>query len=112
LHRLLDLVGKKHDNIIQSYRDDFPSYSGRIDPERLDEVVDVVPASLGKKFVYRSVNPLIQTPPIKKALELLCKARVCHKVRASASNGVPLAAELLHKYFKVRALHNHFTQTV
>lgn len=31
---------------------------------------------------------------------LLCKARVCHRVSASAATGVPLAAQIQDKYFK------------
>lgn len=60
-----------------------------------------VPRSLGQKFVYSSVNPNVRIPLIKEALDLLCQARVCHRITASASNGVPLAAELLNQYIKV-----------
>ncbi len=47
------------------------------------------------------VNPSSQISTIKQALDLLCKARICHRVTGCAGNGVPLAAEVLEKYLKV-----------
>jgi predicted AAA+ superfamily ATPase len=94
-------VSRIHNDIMHTYRDDFGKYSGRIAPIRLSEVLTVVPKNLGKKFVYSKVNSDVRIPVIKEALELLCQARVCHKVKASASNGVPLAAEILSHYIKV-----------
>lgn len=94
-------VGQVHNDILHTYRDDFGKYSGRIDPQRLQEVLTAVPRCLGEKFVYSSVNPNERIPIIKNALELLCQAKVCHQISASSANGVPLAAELLKGYLKV-----------
>jgi uncharacterized protein len=98
--RSMSDVSQIHHDILHTYRDDFGKYSGRIPPQRLNEVMTAVPYCLGQKFVYTSVNPHIRIPIIKEALELLCQAKVCHQVTASSSNGVPLAAELLN-YTKV-----------
>jgi predicted AAA+ superfamily ATPase len=86
--------------LLATYRDDFSKYSGRIATERLDEVMMAVPKYLGEKFVYSRVNPELPIRTIKQALELLYKARVCHPVLGSASNGVPLASELQEKSMK------------
>lgn len=94
-------VSQIHHDILHTYRDDFGKYSGRIPPQQLQEVLTVVPRFLGQKFVYSRVNPNVRTSIIKEALDLLCHARVCHRITASSSNGVPLAAELLNHYFKV-----------
>lgn len=98
--RSLQEVSQIQYDIIATYRDDFAKYSGRIATERLDEVMLAVPKFLGEKFVYSNVNPSVSSTAIKRSLELLCKARVCHKVQGCAANGVPLGAEILDKYFK------------
>jgi hypothetical protein len=99
--RSLKEVGQAHQDLLATYRQDFSKYSGQINIQRLDEVMMAVPLYLGKKFVYSKVNPSVQTPSIKQALNLLFKARVCHRVAGSAANGLPLAAEIQAKYLKV-----------
>ena len=97
----LKQVNQIHHDLMATYRDDFAKYSGRLSIERLDEVMLSVPKFLGEKFIYSRVNPLIRIESIKKSLDLLCKARVCHRVIGCAANGVPLLAEVLDKHLKV-----------
>lgn len=97
----LNQINQIHHDLLSTYRDDFAKYSGRLSIERLDEVMMAVPKFLGQKFVYSKVNPSIQIPSIKKSLELLSKARICHIVHGCAANGVPLAAEIQIKNTKV-----------
>lgn len=97
-------VNQIHNDLIATYRDDFHKYNGRLSIERLQEVITAVPFFLGQKFMYSRVNADVQTGAIKQALDLLCKARVCHKVVGSAGSGVPLAAEIQEKYLKVLLL--------
>ncbi|MFI5343471.1 MAG: ATP-binding protein [Chlamydiales bacterium] len=99
-HSLSD-ISQIHHDIMQTYRNDFGKYSGRIPSSHLNEVVTAVSKNLGRKFVYSKVNPEVRISIIKEALELLCQARLCHRAIASSSNGVPLAAELLEGYIKV-----------
>lgn len=93
-------VNQVHNNLIATYKDDFNKYNGRLPAERLHEVIAATPFFLGEKFIYSKVNPDVQSASIKQALDLLCKARVCHKVFCSAGNGIPLAAELHKRYLK------------
>lgn len=99
--RSLSAVNRIHNDLLATYRDDFNKYHGRLTIERLDEVIAAVPHFLGEKFMYSRVNSDVQSSAIKQALDLLCKARICHKIRGSAGNGVPLAAEIQEKYLKV-----------
>ncbi len=94
-------IGRIHANLIDTYKADMYKYSGRIDPERLEEVLAAVPRLLGEKFVYAQVNKTIQAASIKQALSLLCLARVCHKVQATSANGLPLGAETNDRFQKV-----------
>lgn len=89
-----------HQDLLSTYYDDFSKYRGRIAIDRLYETMNAVPKLLGEKFVFSRVNKDSQASSVKQSFELLCRARVCHRVCASYANGVPLAAEIKEKYFK------------
>ena len=99
-HRSLSLLSQVHRDLITTYRDDFSKYNGRIDKTRLDEVMTSIPRFLGEKFIYSKVNPDIKSAQIKPALDLLCQARVCHRVTSAHANGIPLGAEVDKRCFK------------
>lgn len=94
-------VNEIHQNLLATYRDDFSKYAKRIPRERLEEVFKAVPRSLGQKFKYSSINKEIRSELVKNALNLLCKAKVCHKVYACSGNGIPLEAEIKENIFKI-----------
>lgn len=94
-------IQRIHHDLLATYRDDFAKYSGRMSTQRLEEVMMAVPKYLGEKFVYTRVNTSIQIAAIKQALDLLCKAKICHQVLGSSANGIPLGAEIQEKYKKV-----------
>jgi len=100
-------LSQVHSDLMSTYNDDFPKYSNRLDADIFERVLRAVPKSLGSKFVYSDVNPdteaqpSIQIPTIKKALQLLCKARIAHKIEATAANGLPLGAEINDRYNKI-----------
>jgi predicted AAA+ superfamily ATPase len=94
-------VNQIHFDLLATYRDDFAKYNGRLTIERLEEVMSAIPRQLGRKFVYRNANSAVATPALKQALDLLCKARICHRIVSTAANGLPLDAEADEKYSKV-----------
>ena len=79
--------------LVATYRADFAKYSGRMDRDVLDLVLTAVAASVGRKFVYARVGEGVKQHQAKRALELLSRARLCHLVRHSSANGLPLGAE-------------------
>jgi hypothetical protein len=83
---------KGHQDLLGTYRDDFNKYPSRIDKARLEEVLASIPQQLGKKFVYKHVNPHVQSAQIKNALHLLSCARLCHYTYNNRAEGIPLAA--------------------
>jgi len=95
-----DAVNQVHFDLLTTYRDDFAKYSGRLTTDRLEEVMSSVPRQLGKKFVYKDVNSEVSAASLKQALDLLSKARVCHRIVATAANGLPLGAEADERFFK------------
>ena len=80
--------------VIATYRADFAKYCGRMDRDILDLVLTSVAASIGRKFVYARVGEGVKQHQARRALELLAAARLCHLVRHSAANGLPLGAEV------------------
>ena len=93
-------VSVVHQDLLATYYDDFSKYRGRIAIDRLYETMNAVPKWLGEKFVFSRVNKNAQASSVKQSFELLCRARICHRVSACYANGVPLAAEIKEKYFK------------
>ena len=98
--RSLDLVAEIHNALLATYREDFSKYSGRLSQERLNEILTTVPKLLGEKFIFSRANQDVSSETLKKALRLLCMARICHKVYATHGNGVPLGADIKESWFK------------
>lgn len=99
--RSLQKMHQIQSDLLATYRDDFNKYRGRIALERLQELMHAIPTMLGQKFISSRVNAAVQSNTIKQVLDLLEKARLCHRVRSCAANGVPLASEIKEKYFKL-----------
>lgn len=87
--------------ILSTYRDDFAKYRKRSDPRRLEKLFSRIPHLVGRKFMYSQVDREDRSRELGAALEMLCLARVAHKVRHSAANGIPLRAEADERRFKV-----------
>ncbi len=90
----------QHD-LLATLRDDFHKYGTRASVVRLDRVLAAVPRLVGRKFKFSQVDADDRAAPLRAALELLCKARVCHRVRSTQGHGIPLAAEASDRVFKV-----------
>lgn len=99
-HRSLLKIGEIHQNLITTYRDDFNKYSNRSHTEILETVLRSIPENLGKKFVYKRVDPDVRSTVIKESFDLLHKARICHPVIRCHAGGVPLGAQLDRKFYK------------
>ena len=97
-------IHRIHSDLVTTYRDDFSKYSGRIATSILDDVNKCIPTMLGHKFVYSRIDPNVKTNLLKSALALLTQARLCTKVTSVAGNGIPLAAEMNKKFFKMIGL--------
>ena len=98
--KVLNVVNQMHFDLLATYRDDFTKYSGRLAVDRLEDVINSVPRQLGKKFVYTEANSAINIAALKQALDLLCKARLCHRIIATSANGLPMGAEADERFIK------------
>jgi len=86
--------------ILSTYREDFAKYGRQVDVRRIDRIFAAIPLLVGQKFMYRNVDHEERSRELGRALDLLCMARVAHRVRHTAANGVPLGAEADDRKFK------------
>jgi predicted AAA+ superfamily ATPase len=91
---------KEHGIILQTYEDDFSKYRKRIYPQRIRKVFHRIPALVGKKLKYVSLDSDERSKDLADTLDLLEMAKVIYRVHHSAGNGVPLGAEMKAKDFK------------
>ena len=91
-------------DLITTFRDDFARYAGRMDALILDYVLLAVASMLGRRFVATRVGEGVKQHQASRALDLLCQARLCHRVLHSAANGVPLGGEVNPRRRKVLLL--------
>jgi len=90
--------------IIDSYRNDFTKYAPRIDTLCLDAVFLNVAKSIGEQLKYTRLNDGHSGQMNRKAIDLLVKARVIHKIPSCDPTGLPLGATANPKRFKALML--------
>lgn len=98
--RDFEAVGRVHQSIVATYRDDFGKYSHGALKNRVQLVFDRLPSMVGRKFKYAHVSHEHRAADLATALQQLCMARVAYKVRHTSANGVPLEAEVSERDFK------------
>lgn len=99
-HSFQEAEEVKH-SVLSTYRDDFGKYSGRVPHGRLGTLLARLPATVGSRFKYVRIDRQEPARALSRALDLLCMARVAHRVRHSSANGVPLGAEAKDTIFKI-----------
>lgn len=101
-----------HQTLIDNYRQDFAKYAKKRNRKYVEMVFNAIPRLVGKKFVFSCVSPQVRSRELRPALELLAKAGVVHIIQHSASNGVPLGAEINPTKSKVIFLDVALAQSV
>lgn len=100
----LRTVAEVQTDILASYRDDFAKYTPKTDPHCLDAVLFNVAKSVGEQLKYTRINEANTGPTNRKALELLTKARIVHKIFSCNPSGLPLGATANPQKFKAAFL--------
>lgn len=88
------------DELAVAYREDFGKYAGRADKDCLDGVLAGVARGVGGQVKYTRLVEGFDNRAIKRAFDLLSRARVIRPVRAASPAGPPLAASASQKRFK------------
>ncbi len=86
--------------IISSYRDDFAKYTPQVNHACLDAVLLNVARQIGEQIKYTRLDDGHTGPTNRRAFDLLCKARLAHKIPSCSPSGLPLGASANPKRFK------------
>jgi len=89
------------EQIGETYRDDFSKYSTTSVLNRLQRVLDGIPSRIGLKAVYSKIDPLSQAREVRDCIELLTKAQVVLQAFHSDADGIPLAAQIDDRIYKL-----------
>ncbi len=100
------------DDLIISIEADFAKYKHRVSTLRIREVFNAVVQQMGYKFSYSYPNSTLSNIQIKEALALLTLAGLIYPVTHSASNGLPLGADINHKKRKFLLLDTGIFQRI
>ena len=101
-----------HNDILDTYQDDFAKYRSRVSPALLRKALKSVALQAGSKFVYSQVDRETRTYNIKEALHLLTLAGVVVPVVHTDGNGLPLGAEANENFTKYLFLDLGLMQTL
>ncbi|MBX7149794.1 AAA family ATPase [bacterium] len=94
-------VDRIKSNLIETYEEDFSKYKKKVDVGRLAKVYRKVPSLVCKKLKYVHIDPNERAKDLSDAIHLLSMAKIIYKVHHSASNGIPLGADINEKFFKL-----------
>ena len=86
--------------LIESFRQDFLKYRPKVDPSCLNAVLHGAAQRVGKQIIYARLSDDYSSPTIKRAFEVLCRARILKKVPSTSPAGLPLGAMESRKRFK------------
>ncbi|MCB1118519.1 MAG: ATP-binding protein [Chlamydiia bacterium] len=87
--------------ILETYRRDFPKYATEKQIKWIETVFLRSPGLVGQWLKYTKIDPEAQARELKTALGLLGDAGILHQVFATKGNGIPLAASINPKKFKL-----------
>jgi len=90
-----------HQQLLQNYKHDFGKYGKRINFRLLEKVFTRIPTTVGGKFKYAHIDREVNARDVRNSLELLVNAHIIHKVYSSSGSGLPLAAHINEKFFKI-----------
>ena len=97
-------VFQEQDDLLATYREDFEKYTPRASQTGLDTVLHQTAQRVGDRLKYTTLDSDRRSDANRRAFELLEKARLVQRIRASTPAGVPLAANTNTKRFKAALL--------
>ena len=100
----MEEIRRLQQGLIRTYAADFAKYASTAKHKYLRQVYDSGPRMVGQRYKYSHVNPNIESKFLKNALYLLCEARCMTRICHSSGAGLPLAASVNEKKFKVAFL--------
>lgn len=90
-----------HRIILQTYEDDFAKYTKSHEISRVQLIFESLQRLVGKKVTYSQISREERAVSLRKAIEILIKARLLIPVYHSDCSGLPLGAGKNQKVFKL-----------
>lgn len=90
-----------HRAIAETYQDDFSKYAKQKDLVLMQKVFRQIPRIIGRKVKYSNVSREDKSRNVKKTIDLLANARVCHLVFHSHCSGIPLFSDINENTYKM-----------
>jgi predicted AAA+ superfamily ATPase len=81
-----------HAELCDTFREDCSKYARRADPDCLNATLSGVALGVGRQVKYSRLAEGYAHTTVKRALDLLCKARVVRRVPSAVPSGLPLGA--------------------
>ena len=94
-------VTNVHRSIADTYQDDFSKYARHSDLVLMQNVFRRIPRMLGQKVKYSNISREEKSGNVKKVIDLLTKARICHQVFHSHCSGIPLFGDINENTYKL-----------
>ena len=94
-------VADVHRSIAETYQDDFSKYARANQLALMQRVFITIPRIVGNKVKYSNISREHPSRNIKDAVDLLSKARICHKIYHSHCTGLPLGADIKETVYKL-----------
>lgn len=85
------------DDLLKACRDDCTKYAGRSDRTCLDAVMIHAARHVDEQLKYTTLDSRHSGQTNRKAFELLCLARVLHKIPSATPAGLPVDREMQHR---------------
>lgn len=82
-----------HNDILDTYQDDFNKYKKKVSPDLLRKVLRSVARQCGTKFIYNRADEETRSDKIKQALHKLTLAGLVTPVTHTSADGIPLGAQ-------------------
>ncbi|MBI1871001.1 MAG: ATP-binding protein [Chlamydiae bacterium] len=101
-----------HQNLIETYRQDFSKYAPKIPYAHLLSVLEKIPQLIGQQIKYAHIDQEIRSTYLKEVIYLLERAQILSRVRAVQNPQIPLLAHASDKVFKTIFLDVGLMQTL
>jgi uncharacterized protein len=108
----LDACNALHQQIIQSYRQDFEKYATKSQVARVAHLFDELPFHVARKWKFANVSGDHRARELRPALDLLEKCHIIQSVYHSSAQGLPLSAQSDRKKRKIIMLDVGLMQTM
>ena len=94
-------VGDVHRSISETYEDDFSKYAQSNQLVLMQRIFKTIPRIVGNKVKYSNISREHPSGKIKEILDLLSKAKICHRIHHSHCSGLPLNSDIKDTVYKL-----------